>query len=159
MIRAPRRFNGTFISRHFFPTFFENDALKVINSGRCYDWAYYAHRLFGAWLWTTDFHAWVQYQNPDQNDSRWRARFFDSETPNGVANFMGLSCNRRNSYPVPWDEHAPKRMELQAFKNFWDEHGGGHRRHWDSMLEAQLKTVLGKRFKEETPIFPAKVFR
>jgi hypothetical protein len=148
MIRAPRQFNGTFISRHFFPSFFEHNALKVINSGRCYDWAYYAHRLFGVQLWTTDFHAWVQVIERDKP-----YRYFDSETPNGVSNFLNLGCNRRNSFPVPWDEHAPRRMELQAFKSFWDEHGGGHRRHWESMLEAQLRTVLGKRFSELTPIF------
>jgi len=156
MIRAPRRFNGTFISRHFFPSFFEHNALKVINSGRCYDWAYFAHRLFGAQLWTTDYHAWVQIQNPDQNDGRWRTRYFDSETPNGVSNFMSLGCNIRNAYPLPWDEQAPQRVELQEFKEFWDEHGGGHRRHWGSMLEPQLQKVLGKRFSELTPIFRIK---
>src|SRR5258706_9325250 len=127
MIRAPRTFNGTFISRHFFPDYFNNGILQVINRGRCYDWAYFAHRLFGATLWATDFHAWVQVQNQDQNDSRWKTRFFDSETPSGVTNFMALRCNIRNAFPVPWSDQAPKRMELQEFKDFWDENDGGKR--------------------------------
>jgi hypothetical protein len=153
MIRAPKNFNGTFISRHFFPSFFKHNSLKTINSGYCYDWAYFAHRLFGAQLWATDFHAWVQVHNHDPKEAGWIQRFFDSETHKGVSNFMQLGCNIRNSYPLPWGEHAPKAMELKEFKDFWNEHGGGHRRHWDSMLEPKLQTVLGKRFSKLTPIF------
>lgn len=148
MIRAPRHFNGTFISRHFFPSFFKFNTLKVINSGRCYDWAYFAHRLFGVRLWATDFHAWVQYGR----------KHYDSETGKvGVMNFMNLGCNKRNAFPVPWQDHAPTPMELKEFKDFWDKHGGGFRRHWDSKLESELRCVLGKRFSELTPIFPERV--
>lgn len=157
MIRAPGHFNGTFITRHFFPEYLKHNNLQAINMGRCYDWAYFAHRLFGVQLWSTDFHAWVKVNNPDQNDSRWRSRFFDSETPKGVSNFMLLGCNKRNAFPVPWDEHAPRTMELWDFKNFWDKHGGGHKRHWGSILEPALKKILGKRYSELTPIFPKKV--
>ena len=147
MLRAPSRFNGTFINRHFFPAYFKHQTLSAINSGRCYDWAYFAHRLFGAELWSTDYHAWVQYEG----------RHFDSETHKGVRSFMDLRCNRRNAFPVPWDDHGPSRMKLQNFKDFWDEEGGGRRRHWDSILEADLRRILGKRFSELTPIFPKKI--
>ncbi len=153
MIRVPRNFNGPFITRHFFPWNFKHNALKIINQGRCYDWAYFAHRLFGVQLWATDYHAWVEVNSQDPKTYQWSHRFFDSETPNGVSNFMLLGCNKRNAFPVPWDGQAPKRMELTEFKTFWDKEGGGFKRHWDSMLEGDLKRVLGKRYSELTPIF------
>lgn len=146
MIRAPRHFNGTFINRHFFPDYLKHGTLSRINQGKCYDWAYYAHRLFNAQLWTTDFHAWV----------RWDMNYYDSETVKGVQNFMRLRCNMRNAFPLPWDGQAPKRIGVQEFKAFWDEHGGGKRKHWDTVLEADLRRVLGKRFSEMTPIFHEK---
>ena len=146
MIRAPRYFNGTFINRHFFPDYLKHGVLHTINHGRCYDWAYYAHRLFNTQLWTTDFHAWV----------RWDNRYYDSETSGGVRNFLQLQCNVRNAFPVPWDGYPPKRVDVKEFKDFWDEHGGGKRRHWDTLLEADLRRVLGKRFSELTPIFSVK---
>lgn len=143
MIRVPNNFNGSFITRHFFPDFLKYDNVQGINSGYCYDWAYYAYRLFpDVKLWTTDYHAWVQVGK----------KFFDSETRNGVSNFMLLGCNRRHG-PIPWEILPPIRMEVDSFKPFWDEHGGGHKRHWDSMLEKKLKKVLGKRYSEMTPIF------
>jgi len=148
MIRAPRTFNGTFINRHFFPNYLKHGSLSLINQGRCYDWAYYAHRLFNAQLWTTDFHAWV----------RWDGNYFDSESANGFSNFMKQRCNMRNAFPLPWSFTPPVRMEVKAFKAFWDEHGGGKRRHWDTVLEADLRNVLGKRFSEMTPIFSPKPY-
>jgi len=144
MIRVPKTpFNGTFISRHFFPDYFKYNNLRTINSGRCYDWAYFGHRLFGADLWATDFHAWCKVGR----------KYHDSETGKyGVLNFMQLGCNRRNAYPLPWDEYGPQQMTLQEFKDFWDREGGGHRRHWDNMLEPLLQRVLGKRYRDTTPI-------
>lgn len=148
MLRIPRQFNATFVSRHFFPTYFKNKALDNINYGRCYDWAYFAHRLFGVDLWTTDYHAWVRYGN----------RWFDSETHNGVVSFMDLRCNIRIGGAVPWGDIPPKRIgNIENFKAVWDEHGGGFRHHWNSMLESDLCRVLGKRFTNLTPIFPKKV--
>lgn len=147
MIRVPHNFNGNFISHHFFPEY--RKYLKGINGGRCYDWAYLAYRMFeGVELWTTDYHAWVRVINRDSG-----SRYFDSETKQGVSNFMLLGCNRRNSYPIPWQAQPPVRMEVDSFKKFWDEHGGGFKRHWESMLERKLKEVLGKRYSELTPIF------
>jgi hypothetical protein len=151
----PTRFNGTFITRHLFPDFFVYNNQRGINSGYCYDWAYYAHRLFNAQLWTTDYHAWVLVNTQDQRTGSWSQRFFDSETPGGVKNFMQLGCNVRHG-PVPWDDHAPKSMGVQAFKKFWDSHGAGYRYHWDSRLETNLRKTLGKRFREATPIIPRK---
>lgn len=150
MIRVPQHFNGAFITRHFFADYLRHDNVRGINSGRCYDWAYLAHRMFGVQLWTTDYHAWVQVRE----DEKWRYKqlFFDSETKRGVQTFMQLGCNVRHG-PVPWDEVAPQRMEVEAFKKFWNHHGGGYKNHWESMLEEDLKRVLGKRYSELTPIF------
>ena len=145
MIRVPSHFNGAFISRHFFSDYLKHNNLRGINSGRCYDWAYLAYRMFAdIQLWTTDFHAWVRYGR----------KYHDSETGRfGVLNFMELGCNRRNAYPVPWEKQAPKLMGVDEFKKFWNGRGSGHRRHWDSLLEPQLKKVLGSRYRETTPIF------
>lgn len=143
MIRVPSQFNGTFITRHFFPRFFRHNDLQSINAGHCYDWAYYAWRLFpNVVLWTTDYHAWVQVGK----------KFYDSETnPKGVLNFMHLGCNRRHG-PDPWADQHPVRMDVKDFQKFWNKHGGGFKNHWDSMLEGSLQKVLGKRYSERTPI-------
>ena len=150
MIRQPQNFNSFFVTRHFFPDYLRHNNVRGINGGRCYDWAYYAHRIFGVQLWTTDYHAWVQV--PQEEKWHWKQLFFDSETVKGVSNFMLLGCNRRHA-PAPWDNQAPTRMNVGDFKEFWNEHGGGFKRHWESMLEAKLKEVLGKRYSELTPIF------
>ncbi len=150
MIRVPQNFNGPFITRHFFPDYVRRQDVRGINSGRCYDWAYFAHRMFGVQLWTTDYHAWIQVN--EHQKWGWKQLFFDSETVKGVNNFMLLGCNKRHA-PAPWDDQAPVRMTLEDFKEFWDEHGGGYKHHWDSMLENDLKRVLGKRYSELTPIF------
>lgn len=152
MIRVPRQFNGVFITRHFFPEFLSSNNVRGINRGYCYDWAYYAYRMFpGTTLWTTDFHAWIQV-----HDRIHGYRFFDSETHTGVKSFMELGCNRRHA-PQPWDDQPPTQMGVEDFKKFWDHHGGGYKRHWDSMLETKLRKVLGSRFNERTPIFQEKI--
>ena len=154
MIRIPAKFSGTFITRHFFRNYLENNTLSLINSGRCYDWAYMAYRLFpNVKLWTTDYHAWVEAKD----------RYWDSETYKGVINFMRLRCNISLTYPnkdypymhkcMPWDDRSPIIMDVYEFKNFWDQRGSGRRRHWDSFLETELKSHLGKRYSEMTPIF------
>jgi hypothetical protein len=162
MIRAPRKFNGTFITRHFFPGFFQIKDVAAINRGKCYDWAYIAHRLYGVQLWSTDYHAWVEAMMPSPENTTesiggysWKPmvrRYFDSETPKGVSNFLTLGCNRRNSHPVPWEDQHPIRMTLIEFKEFWNHIGSGRRYHWDSHLEPQLKDVLKDRYKGVTPI-------
>jgi hypothetical protein len=144
MIRMPRHFNGLFVTRHFFPEFLRHDNRRGINGGYCYDWAYLAYRMFeGVQLWTTDYHAWIRIGR----------KWHDSETNRfGVLNFMELGCNYRNS-PIPWESQPPRSMDVEEFKTFWNREGSGHRFHWDSMLEARLKRVLGKRFSQSTPIF------
>jgi len=146
MIKVPASFNGRFITRHLFRHYFNNGNISEINRGRCYDWAYMAYRLFpNVSLWTTDYHAWVEAKD----------RHWDSETHKGVVNFMRLRCNERNTSPhcPPWDEQEPVIMNLYDFKNFWDRFGRGHRRHWGTLLESNLKDTLGKRYSEMTPIF------
>lgn len=147
MIRRPKKFNGNFISRHFYPNYFRS-WVNQINRGECYDWAYYAHRLFGLELWTTDWHAWVKEVHTAGN------RHYDSESPNGVKNLLNLNFHRRNSYPIPWQSQSPTQLSLEDFKDFWDEIGAKNRYHWDSILEVNIKRVLGKRYSELTPIFP-----
>lgn len=145
MIRVPKQFNGAFITRHFFPSFLENDNVSAINSGYCYDWAYYGHRLFGADLWTTDYHAWCRYGQ----------KYHDSETGKyGVNNFMNLGCNRRNAFPLPWEEKAPQSLSLEDFKAFWKPYSDrAAHNHWKSSLEPKLRKILGKLYQEATPIF------
>ena len=133
-----------FINRHLFGNYLKNNNLQLINMGRCYDFAYYAHRLFpDVQLWTTDFHAWVEA----------KGKHWDSETSKGVKSYMKLGCNVRNSFPCPWDEQEPVTMEVDEFKSFWDRNGSGRRRHWDNFLELELKAALGKRYSKMTPIF------
>jgi hypothetical protein len=155
MIRVPRQFNGSFITRHFFSEYLKHGYVAQINSGRCYDWAYFAHRMFGVKLWTTDYHAWCEVWIPSKRkkDAVVR-RYFDAESRHGVRNFMDLKCNKRNAFPLPWEETPPTQLDLQDFKSLWDEIGAGDRRHWLSKLEPKLRCVLGKRYSELTPIFP-----
>lgn len=166
MLRLPKKFSSSFINRHFFPSYLQFNRLSSINTGRCYDWAFFAHRLFGVELWATDYHAWVEVWVPKAKQPEpvttggyyygpvKERRYFDSETPKGVSSFMDLGCNIRCANPIPWESDPPKRFELEQFKQFWDKHGGGYKRHWDSMLEPELKKVLNKHYSEVTPIIP-----
>lgn len=146
MIRAPKQFNGQFINRHFYEYEFQNNLLYRINSGECYDWAYYGHRLFGAELWTTDYHAWCRVGK----------KYHDSETGKyGVLNFMNLGCNVRNAFPIPWEDKPPQALPLEEFKKFWSAYSYmAENDHWTTMLEPELQRVLGKLYREATPIFP-----
>jgi len=142
--RVPSNFNAEFITRHLFRNYMKAGNLSLINRGRCYDWAYYAYRLFpNIQLWTTDFHAWVEA----------KGKHWDSEAPHGVRDYLKLRCNVLNSFPCPWDEQEPVKMEVDEFKDFWDHHGSGRRYHWDNFLEFELQKVLGKRYREMSPIF------
>lgn len=166
-IRMPKRFSSTFISRHFFFDYFSQDRLATVNNGQCYDWAYFAHRLFGVQLWTTDYHAWVEVWKKrklrpgeivPKNRMYWpqERRWFDSETIRGVKSFTDLASHIRLGGSVPWGEVPAKAIDLQEFKELWNEIGAGYTYHWDSILEPKLVRVLGKHYKVSTPILQIK---
>lgn len=143
MIRKPKSFNCLFVTRHFFRDYLEHNTIARINEGRCYDYAYFAYRMFpNVKLWTTDYHAWIEHKN----------KFYDSQSINGVEDYMRLACNRQYA-PKPWEEQPPVKVNVNRFKSMWDNWGGGRRRHWDSHLERDLKYVLGYHYSELTPIF------
>jgi len=113
-VSLPKRFNANFITHTFFPEYIGEEGF--INSGRCYDWAYYAYCLFPTvQIWTTDFHAWIQYGK----------RFFDSVHPLGSESELTYHG---------WDETEPCILPISEFKNMWDEIGGGRKHHWNRML-------------------------
>lgn len=126
MIEIPSQFEPEFISKNFFPKYYPA-RLGAINNGECYDWAYYAHRLFSNTnLWSTDYHAWIEKDG----------FHYDSEAPGGVIGWENL---RTNTF---WSG-TPMRQSLEEFKEFWNQHGGGKKRHWDSILEKHMEIVLG----------------
>jgi hypothetical protein len=139
--RVPAIFNARFVARHFFPEKYPNQ-LRAINGGECYDFAWLCFRLFpGVQLWSSDWHAWVELQG----------KFFDSEALRGVTDYLDLPFHKRNR-EIYWDEQEPRSMDLTSFKALWDSVGIGRRCHWEGWHEHHLKRVLGKRYRETTPI-------
>lgn len=130
------KFSATFISRNFFPDYFPNK-LRVINTGLCYDWAYYAYRLFPTvQLWSDYSHAWVQLGR----------RHYDSEVFRGTPDYRLLPCNRVCGLV------DPKPMPVETFKEHWNHNGGRRPEHWDIMLEAKLEKVTGNKYRQYSPI-------
>jgi hypothetical protein len=127
----PEEFSPQFITETFFPQYVEMP--RLINMGKCYDWAYFAFCLYDdVILWTTDCHAWIE-----KNEL-----FYDSEVTKGEAEFESLSCNSNYG----WDELPPQQMEIQEFKDFWNYTGAGRRFHWGQLwLEMIEKGFLPKR--------------
>lgn len=125
----PKNFSASFINRVFFPREYKSKELAAINTGRCYDWAYLGYCLWpGVLLWTTDMHAWVQKGR----------KFYDSESVTGLKDHNELRCNAW----FPGDEQSPTVMDIQSFKDFWDEHGGGKRRHWGALHDKIINKGL-----------------
>lgn len=121
-IVLPKRLSPEFINNIFFPDYVRCNNVCDINSGRCYDWAYYVYCLYPtAQLWTTDYHAWVRYSG----------RFWDSESPRGVKDVDSLGCNSRWG----WESIPPKPIDVVPFKRLWSRFGRGRKYHWDLMLE------------------------
>ena len=78
-LRKLDKFEPALVTKEFFP----NDVKvpKRINYGKCFLWAYAAHKIFqGAELWDMPSHAFVRY----------RGKFYDSETLNGVKDWRDL---------------------------------------------------------------------
>jgi hypothetical protein len=121
-ILLPKKFSADFISQIFYPEEWKKGWLRSINSGRCYDWAYYAYCLWpNVKLWTTEHHAWVQVGK----------KFFDSESGNGIQDHCKLNCNS----VWPGEETPPTIMSSEDFQKFWNKNGGGRKYHWDIMQQ------------------------
>lgn len=118
----PKRFDANFITQIFYPYEWANNRHQSINTGRCYDWAYYAYCLWkNVVLWTTEHHAWVQVGK----------KFFDSESSSGIMDHTKLNCNAL----WPGEEVLPTAMHADKFKELWNDCGGGRKFHWDLMQE------------------------
>ncbi len=129
MLIVPNDFDANFISSLFYPDDFRNDTLSRINGGECYDWAYYAVRTFyhlPLELYSTYAHAYIKYED----------RFYDSAAPDGVFDWRELNTNR-------WWGGDPELQSLNEFMDYWNEHGGGRKHHWDNLLENNLMKALG----------------
>lgn len=125
----PKTFSAGFVNRVFFPQEYKSENLAAINTGRCYDWAYIGYCLWPeVLLWTTDMHAWIQKGR----------KFFDSESVTGLKDHKELRCNAW----FPGDEVEPTVMDVQSFKDFWNNHGGGRTHHWNSLLQKITKMGL-----------------
>lgn len=133
MLTLLREFDAEFITAVFFTNEYRNNNLISINSGRCYDWAYYAVRTFSHLpieLYSTESHAYVKYED----------RYYDSEAPRGVEKWNRLRTNA-------WWSGYHRRMDLEGFKKLWDSIGAGKRYHWDSELEENMKRILGRYYR------------
>lgn len=115
------KFSAELINKEFFPGYLDN--LKLINLGRCYDWAYYAWCMFpNVSIWMIDQHAWIRSDN----------KHYDCEAVKGVTNYRSLPLFDR--YPeLSQRGHEVKSIFL--FKNFWNQYGGGYRNHWHTLIE------------------------
>lgn len=100
-------FNAQFITETYFPEYQDNP--ELINQGQCFQWAYLAHQTFaGTELWDLHYHAFIKY----------KGRFYDSETPNGVKDWRELPIVREYGVPEKRKDWAHKSKELK-FKINW----------------------------------------
>lgn len=122
-------FNARFVTETYFPE--EVNTPDNINLGRCFSWAYLAFVTFyGVELWDVSCHAFVKY----------RGKFYDSETPNGVERWQELpTISGRTIY---W---KGRKIKVDDFKKTW-RHSCYQRfsRGW-SDLNDKAKRVLSKR--------------
>jgi hypothetical protein len=122
-MERPSIFDADFISKTFFPKDWENKKLDSINTGRCYDWAYLAYCLFeDVNLWTTDNHAWIEYQG----------KFYDSVSQGyDDANELPSNSNRN------WYVRGPSKVDsVESFKTLWNCIGAGRTYHWGDLVES-----------------------
>lgn len=108
-------FNPNFITKTYFPDFVNNP--DKINYGQCFMWAYLAHETFsGVELWDTGVHAFVKY----------RGKFYDSETPEGVNDLEDLPANTRRTFcPCASCKAPARKYKRHSFQTEW--HNQTHR--------------------------------
>ncbi len=104
MIVNPSYFEPTIIT----DLFFKGWDRQVINQGYCYEWSYFAHKLFNEVdikLWSTvnRHHAFIKVGN----------NFYDSEAPQGMSVWQDLPCCRRVNPSQAWQ------MDLESYKKYW----------------------------------------
>lgn len=82
MERKIEPFQPMLVTAAFFNSYLNNP--NQINQGRCWQWAYLAHKMFkGVELWDICEHAFVRYQN----------KFYDSERPQGEEDWRDLPAS------------------------------------------------------------------
>lgn len=119
------QFNPRLITEQHFPDHI--DEPDAINYGHCFMWAYLAHKTFkGVQLWDTPQHAFVRYGK----------KFYDSENPDGVANWQDLrACH--------WYSHLPVKRSRKSFQSNWRGQTRRFKTNWKK-LDQQAKEVLVK---------------
>lgn len=143
----PGAFNAPFITQVFFPRCFKRGCYDCVNYGKCYDWAFYAYCLFSeVQLWTNWSHAWVEVDG----------KFYDSRYHMGVT--------REEATDVRFNRNDNRMVSVQELKEFWNEHGGGRRDHWDLMLQeirdkglSPIRDYRGACAMDKTEKVPSKV--
>lgn len=114
-LRKLDKFTPSLVTKEFFP----NDVSrpKRINYGKCFLWAYAAHKIFqDAELWDMPSHAFVRY----------RGKFYDSETLKGVKDWRDLpACSGCSCGPcikareVQALTHGAKNIKMPTYLKDW----------------------------------------
>lgn len=121
-------FNAQFITDTYFPEY--KDYPADINYGQCFEWAYLAFKTFSKIeLWDLQYHAFVKY----------KGKFYDSETLNGVKDWRELPIVRANGAT----EIAHKSGELR-FKMNWGFSRKKFQLSWKKLRE-QAKDIVRRK--------------
>lgn len=99
--------DGEMITREFFP---DVEDPETINYGDCMKWAYIAYHLYeDVQLYSNKPHAFVKQGK----------KFYDSESPNGIARWRLIGCNDRCAPHYGKSQLLPHKQNLEEFKERW----------------------------------------
>lgn len=130
MHKKLRRFDPALVTKEFFPEHINSPHL--INHGRCFVWAYAAHKIFrGVEIWDVQgrwSHAFVY--NPKTK------KFYDSERPEGVDDWQTLPASRECGQNL---KAGPRKMS--KFLRDWKETGRNHKVSWYH-IDRQIRKVI-----------------
>lgn len=117
-----RQFNPSLITKTFFK---HHKSPSDINEGECFIWAYLAHLIFkDVEIWYMNAHAFVRY----------RGKFYDSERPNGVAEWKYLPATKHGHTEA-------RRRKVDTFKRYWATQPGRFETTWKE-IESKAKELL-----------------
>lgn len=92
------------------PNFFQhyNNPIEI-NFGDCFKWAFIAYRLFNdVELWSHEIHAFIKY----------RGRFYDSETLDGIKNWRRIRTIKEIGGGFP----SARKMSVSEYLPYWQVH-------------------------------------
>jgi hypothetical protein len=131
MHKKLHQFDPQLITKEFFPE--HVNAPHLINHGKCFAWAYAAHKMFkGVEVWDVQgkwSHAFIY--DPKNK------KFYDSERPNGVDDWRTLPAVRY----CGCDDLKAGPRKMTQFVRDWKETSKNHKISWYK-IDQQVRKLI-----------------